>query len=139
MQGLTPQATDEKRILEIVQGIKETVLFTWTEDSEEHEGEYDTAQKGNWAEETTIRFQAYAADFYQMISKLNEWPEYIGGRQDGYTDWECMGGDIWYTTQGHGVGFWENDRWSFGGASMDEYCKANSLEECYLGDDGLIY
>ena len=54
--------------------------------------------------------------------------------------WVNAGHDFWFTRNGHGVGFWENDH------ATPEICKrldsiATSFGEAYveLGDDGKIY
>jgi hypothetical protein len=47
--------------------------------------------------------------------------------------------DLWYTRGGHGVGFWDNERFPEHSARLCELAKA--LPDCclYLGDDGCIY
>ena len=54
---------------------------------------------------------------------------------------ESGGHDFWFTRNGAGVGFWEDDRgWSEEeGKAMDEYCEKKGSFDLYVGDDGKIY
>lgn len=61
--------------------------------------------------------------------KRGEWsPEALAGM------------DFWLTRCGHGVGFWEDDRWVEPHASaMDKTSENFGNQDLVLGDDGLIY
>jgi len=52
---------------------------------------------------------------------------------------EQIGRDLYYTTQGHGVGFWEDDY--PGSEEMNEWVEkfASNRDSEYVGDDGLLY
>ena len=54
--------------------------------------------------------------------------------------WECLGHDLWLTSAGHGVGFWDRGLSELGDrlteACKEKYCRDKSA---YLGDDLLIY
>lgn len=125
----------------IVDGILAAIKFTWPEDDDDCEGEYDRAQEAllSPAAEATIR--SYVDRFVEML-KAVESPDELVIERNSYR-WEasdCLGNDIWYTTQGHGVGFWEgDDRWVGHWKECDDFCKANRLGNGYLGDDGLIH
>lgn len=50
------------------------------------------------------------------------------------------GRDFWYTRNGHGVGFWETDRWpSEESDILDKAARAFGEVDLYAGDDGRIY
>ena len=58
----------------------------------------------------------------------------------GHDVWECLGHDLWLTSQGHGVGFWDrgleelNER-------LTQACQQKPYtDKCtYMGDDQLVY
>lgn len=53
---------------------------------------------------------------------------------------EQAGRDFWYTRCGHGVGFWERDRWPEPcGSALDLWSKTFGNVDMYAGDDGKIY
>ena len=57
-----------------------------------------------------------------------------------YTAHELAGHDFWLTRCGHGVGFWEDDRWTEeAGEVLDQISKRAGNVDLYLGDDGRIY
>lgn len=51
--------------------------------------------------------------------------------------WECLGHDLWLTSAGHGVGFWDRGLDDLG----DRLTKAceHLKKDAYLGDDKLVY
>ena len=54
-----------------------------------------------------------------------------------YDLWECLGHDLWLTSAGHGVGFWDRDLDELG----DRLTEASEKfqKTAYLGDDLLVY
>lgn len=125
----------------IVNGILEAIKFTWLEDGDDCEGEYDRAQGARLspAAETTVR--SYVDRFVEMLRAI-EADNYLVIVRNSY-HWDtsgCLGNDIWYNTQNHGVGFWEgDDRWIGHWKECDDFCETNRLSEAYLGDDGFIH
>jgi hypothetical protein len=94
----------------------------------------DYSYMPNVADCTTAYLDAYIDGFTAMLDTTDGIE-----RTTGDTD-SCLGHDIWYTTQGHGVGFWEgDDRWTGAWVECNAYCKAKSLGDAYVGDDGLLY
>jgi hypothetical protein len=54
--------------------------------------------------------------------------------------WTRAGRDYWYTRNGHGVGFWEDNRWPEAqGIGLDAAAKAAGGMDAYLGDDGKVH
>lgn len=57
-----------------------------------------------------------------------------------YSALDLAGHDFWLTRCGHGVGFWEDDRWEeSAGKKLDALSKEAGEVWLYLGDDGKIY
>jgi hypothetical protein len=57
-----------------------------------------------------------------------------------YDVWECLGHDLWLTSAGHGVGFWDRGLDELG-ERLTEACQQKPyVDKCaYIGDDSLIY
>jgi hypothetical protein len=66
------------------------------------------------------------------------------------TDVECAGHDLYLTSRGHGVGFWEPGRWIVGGKEISGEENNALYAACvkaagqyqdspYVGDDGFIH
>ena len=57
-----------------------------------------------------------------------------------YSAHQLAGHDFWLTRCGHGVGFWEYDRWQTeAGEALTKLARAAGNVDIYLGDDGQIY
>lgn len=125
----------------IVDGIVEVIKFTWPEDDEENEGEYDRAQEAELSPAAEATIRSYVDRFIEMLKAIEAPDELVIERNSVQWDTSgCLGNDIWYTTQGHGVGFWEGEnRWIGHWKECDDFCKTNRLGNEYLGEDGLIY
>lgn len=125
----------------IVDGILGAIQYTWPEDDEESEGEYDRAQEAALSPPAEAVIRSYVDRFVEMLKAIEAPDELVIERNSGQWDTSgCLGNDIWYTTQGHGVGFWEGaDRWTGRWRECDQFCKVNHLNEPYLGDDNLIH
>lgn len=111
----------------IIDGIKEAIAFT---DSDEL-GDFD-----GFADETEIKLATWVSKFL-----LTNGDRLIPQRNSRHSTPGCIGNDVWYTTQGHGCGFWETDRYTdeSWASWANTYCKAHRLGDAYKGDDGLIY
>ena len=59
----------------------------------------------------------------------------------GHDVWECLGHDLWLTSAGHGVGFWDRGLGELGErlTAACSYVRPYAHREIYLGDDDLIY
>jgi len=62
---------------------------------------------------------------------------FVDQYQSNYDLWECLGHDLWLTSAGHGVGFWDRDLDELGDR-LTVACE-KSQKNAYLGDDQLIY
>ena len=95
----------------------------WADTPEENPG-------ADFSPEAINRLHADAGDFYDAhTADCEAYPE--GIVQAGH--------DLWFTTCGHGVGYWEND--DPVSQRLDAAAKASPMrhQEIYAGDDGLLY
>jgi hypothetical protein len=124
----------------IVSGVLAAIQFTWPEDDEDNEGEYDRAQDAELSPDAEAFLRSYVDRFVEMLKAIDSPDELVIDRNSHRWDTsECLGNDLWYTTQGHGVGFWGGEyRWLGHWKECDEFCKANRIPEAYLSDDGFI-
>lgn len=58
-------------------------------------------------------------------------------RHTGLT-WMQLGRDLWFTRNGHGVGFWDRGLGDLG-EQLTEAAKAMGGQYIYLGDDSFVY
>lgn len=58
-------------------------------------------------------------------------------RHTGLT-WMQLGRDLWFTRNGHGVGFWDRGLGDLG-EQLTEAAKAMGGQDIYLGDDSFVY
>lgn len=72
------------------------------------------------------RFLAACTDFEARYAKLLERACVGTGR-----DMASAGRDYHYTSAGHGVGYWETDRWGAFSELLDEACKEHPLPEIH--------
>ncbi len=65
-----------------------------------------------------------------------------GTHTEGSSDdtvWNHAGRDLWYTSRGHGAGFWDGDWPDPEAAQLTWAAKRCGSSDLYLGDDGLLY
>jgi len=80
----------------------------------------------------------WQAASYALIEACAEFSENL--RPDNDDVWTRAGRDYWFTRNGHGVGFWEDDRWPAPqGHALDAASKAAGSMDVYLGDDGKVH
>lgn len=124
----------------IVDGILEAIRFTWPQDDDDCEGEYERAQDAQLSDAAEATVQEYVDRFVEMLKAIESPNKLVIERTEGWDTSDCLGNDIWFTTQGHGVGFWEgSDRWTGHWRECNEHCETHKLGEAYLGDDGFIH
>lgn len=58
-------------------------------------------------------------------------------RHAGLT-WLQLGRDLWFTRNGHGVGFWDRSLGDLG-EQLTEAAKAMGGQDIYIGDDSFVY
>jgi hypothetical protein len=115
------------------QGYIEAMFFTSTGTGDDEE--LENATVADLAPETLDRIKADCAKFQAMRPvDLDEACD--EGRIDGY-DLEAAGRDFWYTRNGHGCGYWEQDGAAWD--SLDRAAKSFSSVDLYQGDDGRLY
>ena len=92
---------------------------------EEYAGEVDSDQIDvDSVDKASADVNAFLEKFGQRLAPLPD-----RTFQDGtYTSEQSAAQDLWFSRQGHGVGFWEKDRQEYYGAElaqeMDEYSKS---------------
>lgn len=74
-------------------------------------------------------FQADNAELLALAYARDDYDETQAGR------------DLWFTRNGHGVGFWDRDQLDAEGLGdrLSEPCRKLGNVDAYLGDDGKIY
>jgi len=121
------QPTDFQR------GAIEAAFFT--ADPFPYSGEYCLDWDATWntlPPEDRKRFIAACEAFETKFGKLLE----LAVKRSPGRDIEAAGRDYHYTSQGHGVGFWEPGRWEAkAGALLDQACKAHRLPEVHADLD----
>jgi hypothetical protein len=139
-----PIAMTESELSEVLGGFEAVALFTAThypdpEDGEE-EGEpveMDTvADSGDFSDEARASARAKVEKFITDNPDLVE--EALD--RDGY-DLDDLGGDLSYTINGHGTGFWDRELLKEGGLGekLTEAAREAGGMDLYLGDDKKLY
>lgn len=124
------QNAPETALDEFTQGYVMAALFTFDENPPQ--GEFSTSGRFE------VLFPLIdLATLLKMVADCQEFQ-----KQADLTDYpiDRAGNDFWYTRNGHGVGFWENDY-----GTEDQCKKLTALSkqfrevDLYYGDDGKIY
>lgn len=84
------------------------------------------------APEAKAMFHAVCAEFLAANAELIE-----AAKQVGHTI-EQSGHDLWLTSNGHGVGFWDRGLGELGD-KLSEAAKMSGEKDLYVGDDDLIH
>lgn len=137
---------DSDTLDEFVNHYTVAALWSTTDESDESGGEpFDSNyDESDLAPETLEAIRKDCAAFLEASKGLindetclrsNQW---LG---DGvYSAIDLAGHDFWLTRCGHGVGFWETDRWTEeAGKELNRLSKEAGEVWLYLGDDGMIY
>lgn len=142
--------TDFRTLRDIIVGY--TTAMLWAERDDEGEPLDDNYSVDDFAPETIDKIRATCERFAELVAPIDY--QRATGASGDYSDEEYLGHDLWLTSRGHGVGFWEPGRWEIL-CDDGEYHPAdgeNSLlcvacyatagrygEGPYIGDDGLLY
>lgn len=122
---------------EIVQGYVEAMFFTGCDAGDELESACVDELTREARERIRAEVLSWGHDNSRAVQSL---ASLVGGDSEAY---RRIGRDLWFTRQGHGVGFWEHGRWPKRGApyaaQLDRAARA--LGEVYpcRGDDGAIH
>lgn len=114
----------------IVRGYIEAAFFTADEDIGEEKGFLDITSED--LNRIIAECAAFAEANREDIAILIE----DGGQADGY-DEESAGRDLWYTRNGHGVGFWDRGFRGEAGAAaerLSDAAVALGESDAYLSD-----
>lgn len=128
------------------QGYIEAMFFT--EEREHVDGE-DIEESGSIPHnscfgmieaESLAAIVSYCKRFQDVNAALLERAYEHGGRNGEY-DAERAGHDLWYTSQGHGVGYWDRGLEDVGQELADQCGFGHAFTEQYVetGDDGVIH
>ena len=112
---------------EILNGLYEAIWFTNDDDLGE------TVWQEQVSAEAALKISNIVDEFITKAGDLI--PQALD--KEGY-DIERVGNDLWFTMNGHGVGFWDR---GFGdvGQELTNICDEIGELNVYVGDDGLIY
>jgi hypothetical protein len=92
----------------------------------------DIPSESEFAPETIQKARSDCRAFIEQAGALGL--EYIASGQT----WDSFGHDIWFTRNGHGVGFWDRGLGDLGD-KLTALSKGFGEVWSYQGDDGLIY
>ncbi len=82
----------------------------------------------SWAPDALTRMTKAAESFYAAhASAIEDYPEGV----------EQAGHDLWFTRNGHGVGYWEND--GPAAEELDAAARALPTVDLYVGDNGQVH
>lgn len=130
---------NEKTIDEALAHYVEAALFSANDESDERGGvPLDSNYTADDIDPDTLA--AMRDDVAQFLREnwddIQTWP---GNGPEGTTATQQAGHDLWFTRNGHGVGFWEPEWPKPAGDRLD--AAAKQLGECwlYVGDDGRIH
>lgn len=117
---------------DFVQGFVEAMFFTLTGSSDD--GDLEQATVAQLAPETRERIGEMCNRFQRINRDLLDQAIEVGH------DCTMSGRDFWYTSQGHGAGFWDGDLPKDLGELLTRAAKnAGHTGDLYRGDDGLLY
>ena len=114
---------------EILKGFFEAIFFTDGEELGEN------VSKESFSAEAALKIANIVDEFIAKAVDLI--PQAQALDNEGY-DLGRIGNDLWFTMNGHGVGFWDR---GFGdvGQALTDICDEIGELSVYIGDDGLIY
>jgi hypothetical protein len=123
--------SEDEPLLRFFRGYLEAMCFTSLPEDEVGSGEFrlwitDWSQK--FSEEILIETMATCSSF------LVKAHDFIPVER-----MEEAGRDLWYTRQGHGVGYWESEWENCHGAELTRLAEKLGETGMYVGDDGLLY
>ena len=113
---------------QVFQGFRTACIWAWPD-------EEDCVEK-EWSTQSALKLARYVRDFINdnkecILSMLED-------NESEYYQAEEIGQDLYFNSDGHGVGFWEQEE----SKSLDEWCKNylhNGSVNAYIGDDSKIY
>ncbi len=121
-----------EQLIEVTYGYIVAMLWS-TGDGEEHES-YEDFELSEPANDKAYHICTQFVNNNFMDCQL--FIEQYQPKQ-GHNVYECLGHDLWLTSAGHGVGFWDRGLDDLGNrlsTASEEFAI-----DCYLGDDNLIY
>ena len=115
---------------DFTRGFTEAMFFTGADMGDDLEG----ATVADLAPETREKIGALSMQFQRLnradLAEACECPGY---------DMQQAGRDFWYTSQGHGTGYWDGDLPEALGDRLTAAAKQHDTDGTYRGDDGKVY
>lgn len=123
------------RIGDVVDGYIEAMLFSSNDESDESGGAPLDQNYGpdDLSPQARATARATCAAFVKRNRAAIEKFKQITGRGD-----DAVGHDLWFTRNGHGVGFWDRGAGAVGEKLSKAANKMGGVDP-YVGDDGQIY
>lgn len=132
--GSAEGAATFNRLDAFTQGYIEAAFFTETGTGDDAERDLEHATIAELAPDALATIVADCAAWQAANAALLE-----EAYARGYTP-EQAGQDLWYTSNGHGVGFWDRAALDAGslGNRLSDACRGGE-SHLYRGDDGLVH
>lgn len=132
-----PASVTKAQFDAFVDGYIETLLYSTNDESDDSGGDplSNHHDSTSLAPEALLSVETTCARFIEhALRLLNEAVE-----RPGY-DWSSAGADLWYTSAGHGVGFWDRDVLDDGGLgnALTQRCQHKEMY-VEVGDDGKVH
>lgn len=125
------------RIQSMTSGYLEAMQWAETDDAGDSLDCYQLA--GETRDKAQVVCTAFYDKHYIDLGAFADLHE--NGTRSQHDAWECAGHDLWLTTRGHGVGFWDRKMGRVGDRLAADCGWRGTFKErdAYVGDDGLVY
>ncbi len=128
----------------VLRGYIDAMLFSSNDESDDSGGEpldrkYSSS---DIASDSKRKMRGDVVKFLRANKKaISEYVEHREHNSNEGSVWEYLGHDLWFTQNGHGVGFWDRD---YGGRDdigerLTNACKKLGERYPYVGDDGKVH
>lgn len=136
----TLQIAGRVELLDMATAYLRCALFTGTDDEDNAlDREHDTDDFAEQAQKQA--FNDCAAFYNENRADCLAAVELYPFHNDAPTGWHALGHDLWFTRNGHGVGFWDRKELEADGLGERLTKAAEALRESdvYVGDDCALY
>ena len=91
----------------------------------------------SWSEDIFTHADSAVLQFLRRLSD-DTMSQVEDAVSDGRYSWDQFGHDLWFTRNGHGVGFWDRDLGQLGD-TLTDHASAMGPVDTYVGDDDVLY
>ncbi len=132
--GSPEAAITYNQLDDFTRGYVEAMFFTST-----GTGDDEDLEHASFAElsQETLRLIICICTRFQITFRDDLDEALDTGRINGY-DEQAAGRDLWYTSNGHGVGYWDRGLGEIGD-TLTKHAHTVLSRDLYRGDDGLLY